>query len=200
MEKTNNNVLQIFDLQVVVAEVWAMHQSSGLRSKFASVVLTSAERRVRVSTSLKCPAAALCLKRRLFFPRLFTQRTNCMRSGRCSSLLMPLAAVAGRFRGQCTWGQFTLLCGDSCGRSPSRGQPPQTGMKGPRRSTRSAPLCGGRGWCGFAGRPGLTTPWVGSSAGTGCRSWNRPVCWPSEGSPVHTATEKRQSVDIKSSH
>lgn len=30
MEKTNNNVLQTLDLQVVVAEVWAMHQSSGL--------------------------------------------------------------------------------------------------------------------------------------------------------------------------
>lgn len=133
MEKTNNNVIQTSDLQVVVAE---------LRSTLASVILTSVEETGRQ----RLYKSDVCLKRRLFFSRLFTQRTNSMRSGGCSSLLMPHAAVAGRrFKGQCTWGQFTLLCGDSCGRSPSRRQPLQTGTKGPRRSTRSAPLCGGRG-------------------------------------------------------
>lgn len=90
--------------------------------------------------------------------------------------------------------QITPSYGDSCGRSPSRRHQRRTGTKGRRHSTRSAPLCGGRGWCGSAGRPGLTIPWVSSSAGRGCRSWSRPVCWPSEGFPVHTATKKSQNI------
>lgn len=89
-------------------------------------------------------------------------------------------------------GQVTPSCGDSCGRSWRRRL--RTGTGGRRRSTRCAPLCGGRGWCGSAGRPGLTTPWGGSSAGRGCRSWSTPVCWPSEGSHVHTATEKSRNT------
>lgn len=49
----------------------------------------------------------LCRSEAHFFSRLFTQRTNSMRSGGCSSLLMPLerrAEVAGGSRGQCTRG------------------------------------------------------------------------------------------------
>lgn len=137
--------------------------------------------------------SALFKKREVFFSCLFTQSSDSMRSGGCSSLLMPrepLAEVAPRYR---VYGwQFTPSCDDSCVRSPWR--PLRTETKGPRRSTRSAPLCGGRGWCGSAGLLGLTTPWAGSSAGRGCRNWSMLVCWPSEGFLVRTVTEIKSGI------
>lgn len=100
---------------------------------------------------------------------------NSMRSGRS-------------FQAHWLAGSAKLWCGGSCGRSQWR--LPPTPMRGPRRWTRSAPPCGGPGWCGSAGPPGSATPWAGSSGGRGCRSWSRPVCWPSGESHVHTAARR----------
>lgn len=166
----------------------SLSHASVPRSRLASVfvILLPAERTGRVSVRRKSLAAALFLRlysedkqyevRWLFKPTNATWATS--RGGR----KVPGSVYAG---------QFTPSCGDSCGRS--RWLPLRTGTKGPRRSTRSAPLCAGRGWCGSARRPGSTTPWVGSSAERGCRSWSMPVCWPSEGFPVRTATERGQN-------
>lgn len=103
MEKTANNIFQTSDLQVVVVESRFSAQGSG-----QSLPLSSSRLRTgRVSVGLKSLAAALSMRREVSFSCLFTQRTNSMRSGGCSSLLMPLeplAEVAGRSRGQCMWG------------------------------------------------------------------------------------------------
>lgn len=138
MEKTNN-VLQTSDLQVVVveseprfsAQVKVCHPD-GCRKDRQGLC------RSEVSGSSSFHEEGLC------FSCLF--RTNSMRSAGYSSLLMPLeplAGMAGSSRGQCISGQFTPSCGDSYGRS--RWRPLQMETKGPHRSTRCVPLCGGRG-------------------------------------------------------
>lgn len=111
-----------------------------------------------------------------------------MRSGGCSNLLKTLESPAGVTAEEVSvWFlkendvQFRPSCGDSCATSPKLHH--QT--MDPRRWTRSDLLCGGPDLCGSAGRLGSATPWEGSSAGKGCRSWSRPACSPSEGFPFH---------------
>lgn len=102
---------------------------------------------------------------------------NSMRSGGCSGLQHQKAQ-----RSEYILWRVRPSCGGSCERSMWR----PTETMGPRRLTRSAPLCGGPGWCGSAARPALTTPSVNSSAETGCTSWSRPGGSPSEGFLVRT--------------
>lgn len=159
MEKTNNNVLQISDLQVVVVVESEPCFSAQVKVRLWLPVLCRKDRQglcrseVSGSSSLREEATLLFLPlysedkqyevRWLFKP---TNATSATSSGGRKVRRSEYAR------------QFTPSCGDSCGRNPSRWHQRRTGTTGRRRSTRSAPLYEGRGWCGSAGRPELTTP------------------------------------------
>lgn len=175
MEKLTNNIPQVPDVQVVESELCRRAESlTWLSSRLVTGRISAGQDRGA---------------RRLLSPPLYSEE-NSMRSG---WLFKPTDTTRAtgwqRWGGQCVCGgSVKLLCAGSCGRSRWRLLP--TATRGPRRSTRCAPPCGARGWCGSAGPPGSATPWAGSSGGRGCRSWSRPACWPSGGSLVRTAAEK----------
>lgn len=161
-----------------------------LRSELASILTSVEKNRQTVYWSLMSLAAALWMNESPIFLPLYSEDKQYEVSWLFKPTNATSSSMVQRSVYQC--GNFTPSYGDSCVRSQSRLQQLQSRTKGPRHSTRSAPLCGVRGWCGSAEQPGLTTPWVGSSARRECRSWSRPVCWPSEGFPVHIAAEKSQ--------
>ncbi len=190
MEKTNNNILQTSDLQVVVVESEPRFRA---QVKVCHPVICRKDRKGLCRSEVSGSSSFREEGTLLFLPLYSEDKQYEVRW-----LFKPTNATWATSRGgrkvqrSAYVGPFTPSCGDSCG--TSRWQLLRTGTKGPRRSTRYAPLCGGRGWCGSAGPPGLTTPWVGSFAGRGCRSWSTPICWPSEGFPARTATEKSRNM------
>lgn len=178
----SNNILQIPDVQVVESELCRRAESlTWLSSRLVTARISAGPRSGQRRSSSPLPASVLRGKQ--YEVRLVVQADWCH-----SSHWLAAAGRSVRVGG----GSVKLLCGGSCGRS--RWRPLPTATRGPHRSTRYAPPCGARGWCGSAGPPGSATPWAGSSAGRGCRSWSRPACWPSGGSLVRTAAEKEAGL------